>query len=172
MRKFLNILYTIEKVIACTALSAIILVNIVNVIMRYLPNISPIVGAEDLTQLFFSWLIFVGASCAYGEGMHYGMDLVVDKMHGKMKKIWQLAIKILILAATMFLMVQAYKLMISVSAKVTGAMRISYLYIDMAPFVGFVFMFIHGVDLIVQGIKNFNKEDDGPKKIAGEEVTE
>lgn len=158
MRSFLNKLYHVELVIGGLAVAGIVGVNIVNVIMRYLPNISPIVGAEDITQLLFCWMIFIGASVAYGEGMHYGMDLVIDRMSGKLKMIWLLAIKVIILLASIFLAIESYILMINVSAKVTGTLRIPYWLIDMAPLVGFSFMTIHGIDLIVTGIRELQEE--------------
>ena len=167
MRAILNKIYHIELVIGSIALSGVVLVNVVNVILRYLPNISPLIGAEDITQTFFCWMIFIGASVAYGEGMHYGMDLLVERMHGKLKTYWMLGINIVVLAASIFLAVESYVLMINVSAKVTGTLRIPYWIIDMAPLLGFFFMTIHGVDRVVTGIRDLSEEIKVSRRTSG-----
>lgn len=148
MKVLHKVVFMAEKTIACTALAGIVSVSIINVICRYASFAKSIVGAEDFIQLLFCWFIFIGASACYGEGMHYGMDLVVNRLQGRVRKLWLLGINVVILFTSVFLAWQSYILMVSVSAKVTGTLRISYFYIDMAPFMAFVFMTIHAADFI------------------------
>ena len=174
MKKVFKIIFRVERVIASVSMAAIVITSIVNVLGRYIFK-HGITGAEDVIQLFFCWLIFVGASCCYGQGMHYGMDFLLDKMKGKFKAAWMLTINIIIMCASIFLAVQGWKLMTQVAAKVTGTLRISYFYIDMAALVGFVFMVIHGIDIIIQAIRTLSgkeevTEDQSEPKEGGAEV--
>jgi len=153
MLKFLRKLYYGERFVACAALAVMILVNVANTLRRYLFDAS-IFGAEDLTQLCFCWLTFLGASICYEQGLHYGMEFVTDKLSGKVKSWWLFGIDVIILALSLFLTYQSVLLCISVTTKVTGALSINYVYINSAAAVGFGYMALHAVEKIYLQFKS------------------
>lgn len=42
----------------------------------------PLIWTSDLAQMLFSWLIFVGAACAFRRGAHYSVDILPDRWDG------------------------------------------------------------------------------------------
>jgi len=65
------------------ALAALLLGMVVmvfgNVVLRYVFN-SGITASEELSRIFFVWLVFIGAVVAMRDGSHLGMDTVVARL--------------------------------------------------------------------------------------------
>lgn len=64
--------------VAGLALAGACTTTFVNVIVRYFFTKFVLVGAEELTTLFVSWTIFVGAAAGYKAKMMFGIDVLVN----------------------------------------------------------------------------------------------
>lgn len=68
----------LEAVLAALLLAMVLMV-FGNVLLRYAFN-GGITVSEELSRIFFVWLVFVGAVVAMREGAHLGMDTVVARL--------------------------------------------------------------------------------------------
>ncbi len=76
----------LDAIITCVTLTiCVILVN-VNVITRYFLK-SPVVGAEEIVTNLFVWTVFIGSAYAHRKHSHLGVDILVNLLPGKSKKI-------------------------------------------------------------------------------------
>jgi TRAP-type C4-dicarboxylate transport system permease small subunit len=68
-----------------------------NVVLRYAFN-SGITVSEELSRIFFVWLVFIGAVAAMRDGAHLGMDTVVAKLGRRGKLACLVASELIVLA--------------------------------------------------------------------------
>ncbi|WP_226654895.1 TRAP transporter small permease [Pseudalkalibacillus hwajinpoensis] len=57
-----------------------------NVVLRYGFN-SGITWSEEMSRFLFVWLVFLGAIAAFKDNMHLGVDLVINLLPEKVKKV-------------------------------------------------------------------------------------
>lgn len=69
-----------------------ILVN-ANVICRYFLN-SPIRWSEEVVTSLFVWTVFIGSAYAYRKHSHLGVDILVNMIPGKSKKLVHNAMRV------------------------------------------------------------------------------
>lgn len=97
-----KIFTNLDAIITATTLTiCVILVNI-NVIMRYVAN-SPIQWCEEIVTSLFVWTVFIGSAYAYRKHAHLGVDIVVNRLHGKAKTIVEWTVSIIELAILIML---------------------------------------------------------------------
>lgn len=139
---FLWILKNLMELIGATALVAAILITTVNAITRYTMRVTWNPGT-DITTLSFAWVVFCGAAAAYKRKMHYGVELVINHLPPKARRIVNKLTNILLT----FLIGYAFYLAIYLAghcgAKIMTNTRISYFWYDLSAVVGFAFMFIY-----------------------------
>ena len=81
-----SIVKNLDAIVTCATLAlCVILVN-ANVIMRYFFN-NPIKWSEEVVTSLFVWTVFIGSAYAYRNHSHLGVDIVVNFMPDKMKKV-------------------------------------------------------------------------------------
>ncbi len=77
-------------------LSVMGLMVFTNVVLRYVFD-SGIAVTEELCRFIFVWLTFVGAVVAMFEGLHLGVDAVVNALSGRIKIVFQVIARLLML---------------------------------------------------------------------------
>ncbi len=78
-------------------LSVMGLMVFANVVLRYVFD-SGIAITEEVSRFIFVWLTFAGASLAMFEGLHLGVDAVVNALPLRLRTVCQLAARVLMLA--------------------------------------------------------------------------
>ena len=76
----------IEETLIAALLGLMTLLTFANVIARYVFN-SNILWALELTVFAFGWLVLLGASYAVKKGMHLGVDLVINAMQPRVRRV-------------------------------------------------------------------------------------
>ena len=74
----------VEEVIACIALSIMLCVIFFNVIMRYVFR-NPLNWSDELSMICLAYVTFVGGAAAYKKNLHFGIDILLDKLPEKAK---------------------------------------------------------------------------------------
>ncbi|WP_082235404.1 TRAP transporter small permease [Halobacillus massiliensis] len=100
-----------------------------NVVLRYLFN-SGITWSEEMSRYFFVWLVFLGAIAALKDRMHLGVDLVVNLLPDKAKKVVFFISNGLVLYLLWLLLEGSWRMTV-LNANSTGpatGMPLSYLY--------------------------------------------
>ena len=80
----------IEETLIAALLGLMTLLTFANVIARYVLN-SNILWALELTVFAFAWLVLLGASYAVKKGMHLGVDLIVNAVQPRARRVLGLA---------------------------------------------------------------------------------
>ncbi len=79
----------------------VILVN-VNVIFRYFLN-SPIRWTDEVVTSLFVWTVFMGSAYAHRRHAHLGVDIVVNLVHGRSRKVIEFIVGLLEIAILLLL---------------------------------------------------------------------
>jgi len=137
---FNNISYIIAGAAGIIAL----LLTTVNVIARYVFSNS-LAGVEEVVTICFCYMVFVGAAGAYKARMHYGVDLLVNLLPEKGKKILLFFSQVLIIAGLICLTWLSWKYAVTSIKRTTSYLRISYFWIDLSLVIGFGLMAIYSI---------------------------
>jgi TRAP-type C4-dicarboxylate transport system permease small subunit len=147
-------------VISATALGCACIVTFVNVIVRYFFTKFVLVGAEELTTVFISWTIFVGAAAAYKHGMMFGIDIIVKYIPRKFADILNLFINILVLTVAVYVSYLAWNFSNAAWIRTTANMRIPYFWLDIPIFIGFTMISYYSAKELINKIYKMVKKRD------------
>ncbi|MED4206528.1 TRAP transporter small permease [Neobacillus mesonae] len=120
--KFLNVCISLS-------LASMSIMVFGNVILRYIFN-SGITWSEEMSRFLFVWMVFLGAIACLKDNMHLGVDLVVNALPPKLKKIAFVISNLLVLYVLWLLLVGSWKMTLlnmNSTAPATG-LPLAYLY--------------------------------------------
>lgn len=145
-----KIITNLDAIITGTTLTlCVILVNL-NVIFRYALK-SPIKWTDEVVTSLFVWTVFMGSAYAHRKHSHLGVDIVVNLIHGKSRKVIEFVMSfltILVLGLLTYISCQyVYNLIYSrgvLKLTLTDTLRIPKWYTGIAVPLGF------GLSLIYQ----------------------
>lgn len=117
-----NIVKNLDAIVTCTTLAiCVVLVN-ANVIMRYFFN-NPIKWSEEVVTSLFVWTVFIGSAYAYRNHSHLGVDIVVNFMPDRMKKVVSVTMAILELLVLLMLTIISAQYVYHLIFSRTGAFK-------------------------------------------------
>lgn len=167
---FLWFIQNIEEIIACVAIAVMLLAVMLNVFLRYVFN-SPTAWSDELAVIGMAYVTFVGGAAAYKRNLHYGIDLIIEKLPQSvqhwMHVVMTLAFIVLFAVMTYIgfnLTVSAKKLM-----TYTGW---SYKIMDAALPLGFFSMTVYSIRYFVMSIVKPELFDERYKKMYDDESVE
>ena len=103
---WLRILCNLDLFLASIALVVLICVTFAAVIMRYVLK-APLLWQEEAQAFCQVWMIFLGASVAFRQGSIVAIEMVVDSLPEKGKKIMEYIVDMILIFTLVFLMVQS-----------------------------------------------------------------
>jgi len=142
------------EIIATAALIASITISTVNALLRYTIRWTWTPGTDVIT-LCFGWLVFCGAAAAWRRGMHYGIELAVNKLPPKAGRVVRLFTHFLLIAILVYGTWLSYNLCAKVGGRIMSNTKISYLWFDLSALTGFAFMSIYEIQNTLKAIKEF-----------------
>lgn len=101
----MKILCNLDLFLASIALVILTLVTFTAVIMRYVMK-APLLWQEEAQAFCQVWMIFLGASVAFRQGSIVAIEMFVDSLPEKKKKIMEYVIDIIVIFTLTFLMVK------------------------------------------------------------------
>ena len=102
---WLKILCNLDLFLASIALAVLTLVTFAAVIMRYVLK-APLLWQEEAQAFCQVWMIFLGASVAFRQGSIVAIEMVVDALPEKGKKIMEYVVDMIVIFTLTFLMVK------------------------------------------------------------------
>lgn len=145
----------IEEIIAVIALAIMLCAILYNVIMRYMFR-NPTAWSDELTMICLAYVTFVGGASAYKRNLHFGIDILVDRIPIKGKLfLWRVInfVFIFLFGYTTYL---GYQLTIK-AVKRFHYSGWSYKVMDAALPLGFLSMTIYAIYFFVLSFKNSEK---------------
>ena len=142
----------IEEVIACIALGIMLCVIFFNVIMRYVFR-NPLNWSDELSMICLAYVTFVGGAAAYKKNLHFGIDIILDKLPEKVR------MGIRIITNFVFIILFGYTcylgwVLTKGAVKKFNYSGWSYKIMDLALPLGFLSMAIYAVHFFIMAFKD------------------
>ena len=134
-----------------TLVSCTVLVN-VNVLMRYILR-KPLFWCEEVVTGLFVWTVFIGSAYAYRTHAHLGVDVLVNAMPLKIRKIVNVVIRFLECAVLVMLTNISAQYVMNTWDKLSNTLRMPSWYISIAVPIGFGLSLIYSIYFIVRDLK-------------------
>ena len=150
------------EIIAAAALTASILISVVNGLTRYLIKYTWNPGT-DVNTICFAYVVFCGSAAAYRRKMHYGIDVFVNMLPEKIRKVVQVLTHLVTLTALGVATCLAVSLTLNVGGKIMPNTKISYFWYDLSAVIGFAFMTIYEAEQTLELLKALAKKEKGGK---------
>ncbi|KJS19799.1 MAG: hypothetical protein VR72_17245 [Clostridiaceae bacterium BRH_c20a] len=112
-RKILNFYYRIEEILPIVLFVLILLITGAQVVARYV-FVKPFSWAEEISRLFFIWMIFIGAATAVRENTHIRLEALDNILPRKGRVLVNIVIGLLGLAFALVTITQGYIWLIQV----------------------------------------------------------
>jgi len=157
-----TILTNLDAIITATTLSiCVVLVN-ANVIMRYFFN-NPIHWAEEVVTSLFVWTVFIGSAYAYRKHSHLGVDILVNILPPKVKKVVKAVMSVVELLVLIMLTVissqYVYHLIFNRTGKLkivmTDLLRVPKWWTGIAVPIGFGLSVIYSIYFMVKNVRTY-----------------
>lgn len=107
MRRIGEIYSRIVKALLAMMLLGMVVLVFGNVVLRYVFN-SGWTVSEELSRIFFVWIIFLGATLALAEHAHIGIDFVVKRVPPPFAKLLIVSGRLLILGCCVLMLTGSY----------------------------------------------------------------
>ncbi len=130
----------------CVAL--IVAITLAAVWWRY-ALAAPIAWVEQVSNILFIWITFVGAAVLYRQKLHIGVDLFVERLPGRAKAAMSWAIEAGNLLFVVVLFVYSLKLSIDVLPNTYGALDITPAWFYFSAPVSCAMMALYFVEKII-----------------------
>ena len=131
---------------ACIA--AIVLITLAAVWWRYALD-NPISWVEQVSNMIFIWVVFVGAAVLYRQNLHIGVDVFLGMLSEKNRTIWRWVIEILNLSFIVILFKYSLQLTIAIIPNTMGSLDLSPAYYYVACPISCLMMMLYFVEKIV-----------------------
>ena len=112
------------KVVLGAAMGAIVLITLAAVFWRYVLN-APIAWIEQVSNMLFIWIVFIGSAVLYRQRLHIAVDLFTEMLPAGLKHFAYWLIEGLSLLFIVILFWSSLKLAVDVLPNTTGALDIT-----------------------------------------------
>ena len=156
--------------IAGLALAGACTTTFVNVIVRYFFTKFVLVGAEELTTLFVSWTIFVGAAAGYKAKMMFGIDVLVNLFPKSVQRVIGAFVDLVVLVTSAYVAYLSWNFSNAAWIRTTSNLSIPYFWLDIPICIGFgMIAFYTLTDLIRRSAAVLRRDAaaDGPGETRG-----
>ncbi|MDR1586811.1 MAG: TRAP transporter small permease [Treponema sp.] len=172
-QKVYRIYCRIEECIVGACFITIVGLTFVNALLRVFRR--PIITADDICLLLFSWAALLGADVALRYSRLVGMDILVTKFPAKWQKFLQVLVYVIMIGAMLLFMRSGFLLAAKNWKRNFNSLPISYGYVTLSFPVGCCLMIFTSILKGVKVISHFkddgyNIKEDNPDRV-GEEFT-
>ncbi len=160
----LDFLFSIDYIIAGTSLVILVLCTVAAVFMRYVVG-EPFQWLEEMSTTLFIWFIFFGAAAAVRSGSHVSIDMFVDFLPAKARKVLDVIIYVFLMCLLGAIVYYGTLLSIQAVEKITPILHIQYRYINMPVPIGAALMMVSYTVMFIQKMTGIVVYEDKTGKI-------
>lgn len=163
MRQVLKVLNNIEKVLVTVSMSLMVIFIFIQVFTRYVMS-DALAWTEEASRYLFIWLIFLSIGISFVEKKHISIDIIMDRIPIKAQKVLQQSIYILLMALSVFFLVQGIELVDKMQSfnQKSATLQIPMWIVYASLPVGFLFAFLR----LIQASVLLYRKDEIEKKEA------
>jgi TRAP-type C4-dicarboxylate transport system permease small subunit len=140
------------KLLIGSCMAAIVLITLAAVWWRYVLG-SPIAWIEQVSNMLFIWIVFIGSAVLYRQKLHIAVDMFVEMMPEQLKPVMFWVIESLNLVFIVVLFIFSLKLSIDVLPNTTGALDITPAFYYFSAPVSCAMMMLYFVEKIFDPTK-------------------
>jgi TRAP-type C4-dicarboxylate transport system permease small subunit len=129
------------------AMAAIVLITVAAVWWRYVLN-DPIAWIEQVSNMLFIWIVFLGSAVLYRLKLHIAVDMFVEMLPKKAHGVAFWLIEAMNITFVVILFIFSLKLSINVLPNTTGALDISPAYYYFSAPISCAMMMLYFVEKI------------------------
>ena len=163
----------VQEIIVGTFFALVVFLTFTNAVLRTMNR--PIVTADDICLLLFSWTALLGADVALRYSRLVGMDMLVNKLSPKLQKSLQLLVFGIMITAMLVFIRYGITLAARNWPRFLNTLPISYGWVTISFPVGCSMMIFTSITKMVKIVKNFNSVNYNVRKdnpdVVGEEYT-
>ncbi len=152
----------LEEVIVGLGFLTIVVLTFTNAVLRVFNR--PIIIADDVCLLLFSWVAFMGADVALRYSRLVGMDILVKKFPPKVQKVLQIVVYVIMIAALAVFFINGRSLAIKNWSRTYNTLPISYGFVTMSLPVCSVMMILTCLVKIGKIMMHFSDDSYNVKK--------
>lgn len=153
-----KILKNLDAYFAGALFAVTLIIVVVNVFTRYFLNFI-IPWSEEVATSCFVYTTFVGAAWCLRTRQHVGVDLLVNKLPDKARKIVHLITDFIILLVNGYIFYLSIIYVYSARIKTMPILKISSVYLNSALILGFGLMTIYSFGRCIGDIKEIAKKE-------------
>ena len=113
-----------EEIVASMVFIAIVASQSLQIFFRYVLQ-NPLIGTEEITQILFVWLGFIGSVVVTKHVGHLSIDLITSAMTASIKKLFEWFIRVVIICFLVVIVEEGIRLFILTKGIGTPALNIS-----------------------------------------------
>lgn len=132
--------------------AAIVVITLGAVWWRYVIN-DPISWIEQVSNILFIWIVFVGAAVLYRQNLHIGVDMFIDMLPEKWRSPWKWVIEVGNLSFIVVLFIYSLNLSIDVLPNTYGALDLTPAWFYFSAPVSCAMMMLFFIEKIVDPTK-------------------
>ena len=131
-----SVLVNLDAIITCVTLTLCTIVVNANVLMRYFLK-RPLYWSEEAATGLFVWTVFIGSAYAYRKHAHLGVDILINILPEKIRKVVKVIMDLLELVTLIMLTRTSVQYVMNTMDKLTNTLRVPSWYISGAVPIGF-----------------------------------
>ena len=142
-----------------TAAAFVVIVALIslNVVSRYI-FLKSFNWAEEVAYLCFNWVVFLGVTIVYRYQGLTAIDLVVNRLHGPVKKAVLVLGYLLVVLTNLGLIVWGTKFSIQAWARKSPSLLIPYFFYDISIPVAGVLLFVYSLRFMIKAVRGEDVE--------------
>ena len=125
---------------ACAALLLVAVVILVGIASVARAMGTPIIWSVEIAQLLFLWLCIFAIDLGMQENRHFGLQIILDHVPPHIRKAIEIVNLIVLIALLAFLLQYAWRNMILMHPRLSGALQTPGSYFHASLVVGFVLL--------------------------------
>lgn len=148
-----------EEILAAIFIVVTTSLVLLNVFLRYFMK-TGLFWTEEVTTSCFVWSVFLGAASGYRRGMHIGVDILVNKLPGTLKKIVRILVCLVLLVTNGYIFYLSTVFVRLSYIKPTAVLGVSSAWVSSALIVGFGLTTIYSIGHLWDAVRG-NPEEGG-----------
>jgi TRAP-type C4-dicarboxylate transport system permease small subunit len=142
----------VAKLFLGSCIALIVLITLAAVWWRYVVN-APIAWIEQVSNILFIWITFIGAAVLYRQKLHIGVEIFLEMLRGRSKQVMFWVIELANLSFIVVLFIYSMKLSIDVLPNTYGALDITPAWFYFSAPVACAMMMLYFVEKLVDPSK-------------------
>ena len=148
--------HTAESFVSCALVYSVLLLIVAGVLWRYVFN-SPIMWMEELANLVYIWIVFVGAALCFSDREMVKMDFIHDLFPQRARLAINIVFDVVTIVGCGYLVPYGFKLVSSVARVKSIILQFSWVYLYLPALLVVLWFAVVGIYNLVRDIRDYRR---------------